>query len=65
MQPAQARRKRLVLARTAALPLLLQPTTKMAGLRVGTAARRGGLADAARNFLGSIRRTLQGRRSRA
>jgi coenzyme F420 hydrogenase subunit beta len=65
MQPAQARRKRLVLARTAALPLLLQPTPKMAGLRVGEAARRGGLADAARNFLGSIRRTLLGRRSRA
>jgi coenzyme F420 hydrogenase subunit beta len=65
MQPAQARRKRLVFARTAPLPLMLQPTPKMAGLRVGEAARRAGLGDSARNFLGAIRRTLLGRRSRA
>ena len=65
MQPSQARRKRLVLARTAPLPLLLQPTPTMAGLKVLGAARRGGLGDFARNFLGAIRRTLLGRRSRA
>jgi coenzyme F420 hydrogenase subunit beta len=65
MQPHQARRKRLVLARTAPLPLLLQPTPQMAGLRVSDTARRGDLPDFARNFLGAIRRTLLGRRSRA
>jgi coenzyme F420 hydrogenase subunit beta len=64
MQPSQARRKRLVLARTAALPLLLQPVPRMRGLRVWQAARRSGFKDGLRNFLGSIRRTLFGRRSR-
>jgi coenzyme F420 hydrogenase subunit beta len=64
MQPSQARRKRLVLARTAALPVVLQPAPRMRGLRVLQAARRAGLADGARNFFGSIRRTLLGRRSR-
>ena len=64
MQPSQARRKRLVFARTASLPFTLQPRPVMRGLAVGRAALKAPLAEAARNFLGTIRRTLQGRRSR-
>lgn len=63
MQPAQARRKRLVLARTAALPLAVQPRPKMKGLKVAAAARAARLGEALRNFVGTLRRTLQGRRS--
>ena len=64
MQPAQARRKRLVFARTAALSLVLQPRPRMAGLKVFQAASRAPLAEALRNFVGTVRRTLRGRRSR-
>ena len=64
MQPSQARRKRLVLARVAALPLLLQPWPTMAGLWVAAAALRAPPLEALRNFVGTLRRTLQGRRSR-
>jgi len=64
MQPAQARRKRLVLARTAALPVTLQPTPRMAGLRVAQAARLGPVSLSLKNLVGTIRRTLRGRRSR-
>lgn len=64
MQPSQARRKRLVLARTASLPFTLMPTPKMDGLGVGEAARRAGIREALQNFLGTMRRTVQGRRSR-
>ncbi|MBL8554520.1 MAG: Coenzyme F420 hydrogenase/dehydrogenase, beta subunit C-terminal domain [Phenylobacterium sp.] len=64
MQPSQARRKRLVLARTLALPLALQPRPRMAGLKVLEAARRAPLVEALRNFVGTLRRTMLGRRSR-
>ena len=64
MQPAQARRKRLILARVAALPLLLQPWPKMAGLSVLTAGLRAPVLESLRNLVGTLRRTLQGRRSR-
>lgn len=64
MQPSQARRKRLVLARTAALPLAAQPRPRMRGLMVAKAARMASLMEALRNTLGTLRRTLQGRRSR-
>lgn len=64
MQPSQARRKRLVLARTASLPFALMPAPKMDGLAVGEAARRAHLREALQNFLGTFRRTIQGRRSR-
>jgi coenzyme F420 hydrogenase subunit beta len=63
MQPSQANRKRLVLARTSALPLALQPRPRMRGLKVGEAARRASLRDATRNLLGTLRRTLKGTRS--
>jgi coenzyme F420 hydrogenase subunit beta len=63
MQPSQARRKRLVLSRTLALPFALQPRPRMAGLAVGRAARRAGLGEQLKNLLGTLRRTLLGRRS--
>jgi coenzyme F420 hydrogenase subunit beta len=64
MQPHQARRKRLILARVAALPMLLQPFPRMSGLKLFEAARRAPLAEALKNLLGTARRTLLGRRSR-
>ena len=64
MQPAQARRKRLILARTAALPFAGQPQPRMVGLKVAEAARKAPLPEALKNALGTLRRTLQGRRSR-
>ncbi|MFZ5720254.1 MAG: Coenzyme F420 hydrogenase/dehydrogenase, beta subunit C-terminal domain [Pseudomonadota bacterium] len=64
MQPAQARRKRLVQARVAALPLVGQPVPRMRDLKVGEAAKRAPRAEALRNLVGTLRRTLQGRRSR-
>lgn len=64
MQPSQARRKRLVLARTASLPFTLMPAPRMRGLSVGEAARRAGPREALQNFLGTMRRTIRGRRSR-
>ena len=64
MQPAQARRKRLVLARSSALVFAGQPRVRMSGLGVAEAARRASPIEALRNLVGTIRRTLQGRRSR-
>ena len=64
MQPSQAKRKRLVLARTAALPIAAQPRPRMRGLMVMEAARRATFAELARNLLGTLRRTLRGSRSR-
>lgn len=64
MQPAQARRKRLVMARTAALTLAMQPQPVMRGLKVAEAARETPLREAAQNLLGTLRRTLKGTRSR-
>lgn len=64
MQPAQARRKRLVLARSMALPVTGQPGLSMSGLKVLEAAKRASPMEALRNAVGTIRRTLQGRRSR-
>jgi coenzyme F420 hydrogenase subunit beta len=62
MQPAQARRKRLVRARMTALRLTLQPRPRMDGLMVDDAARRGGIGERLRNVLGTIRRVIVGRR---
>jgi len=64
MQPSQARRKRQVLARTSALPLLLQPRPRMGGLRILAAASRAPLAESLKNLVGTARRTLLKRRSR-
>ena len=62
MQPAQARRKRLVLARLAACAATLQPRPDMRGLRVAAAARRASLIEQARNLTGTVRRIIAGRR---
>jgi len=62
MQPAQARRKRLVPARLAALALTLQPRPRMAGLRLGEAMRQAGTGELVRNLLGTLRRIVIGAR---
>jgi len=58
MQPSQARRKRLVRGRLAALAATLQPKPVMGGLLVEAASRRAGAAEQVKNFLGSVRRSL-------
>jgi coenzyme F420 hydrogenase subunit beta len=62
MQPAQARRKRLVKYRMLALTATFQPKPRMAGLMVDQAARRSGGKEALQNFVGTVRRILGGRR---
>jgi coenzyme F420 hydrogenase subunit beta len=62
MQPSQSRRKRLIVARTAATRATLQPVPRMDGLKVGEAARRAGVKESLHNFLGTARRILSGRR---
>jgi coenzyme F420 hydrogenase subunit beta len=62
MQPGQARRKRLVAARLAACAATLQPRPTMTGLDVGRAARQAGLVETVKNWLGTMRRIVQGRR---
>ena len=62
MQPAQARRKRLVHARVGALSATLQPKPDMRGTEVLAAAKRALPAEAARNLVGTMRRVLLGRR---
>ncbi|MET0270500.1 MAG: Coenzyme F420 hydrogenase/dehydrogenase, beta subunit C-terminal domain [Sphingomonas sp.] len=62
MQPAQARRKRLVAARLAACLAALQPRPRMKGLDVGRAARQAGATELARNWLGTLRRIAANRR---
>lgn len=62
MQPSQARRKRLVRARRAALTATLQPKPEMQGLCVPQAGRRAGVAEVLRNFIGTVYRVIFGRR---
>jgi coenzyme F420 hydrogenase subunit beta len=62
MQPSQARRKRLILARTAAARTMLQPLPQMRGLKVGRAAGRAKVSETIHNYLGSLRRIILGRR---
>lgn len=62
MQPAQARRKRLVWARTAAARTLLRPVPDMRGTAVASAARLARMQEMFRNYLGSLRRILMRRR---
>lgn len=56
MQPSQARRKRLVRARVAALQLTGRPTLDARGTLVGEASRAAGLGESVHNFLGAVRR---------
>lgn len=62
MQPAQARRKRLVKARLTALQTTLQPRPIFQGVLVNEAAKRGSVSDAVKNFAGTVRRVLIGKR---
>ena len=62
MQPSQARRKRLIVARTLAARVFLQPVPIMRGLRIGKAAAMGKWFEHLRNFLGSARRIIRGQR---
>jgi coenzyme F420 hydrogenase subunit beta len=62
MQPSQARRKRLIRARVGAVRATLQPSPRMDGLKVGEAAAGAGTQEALKNFVGTARRILQGRR---
>lgn len=62
MQPSQASRKRLILARTMALSATLQPKPQMRGLQIAAAAKRARPSEQLRNFLGTARRILLNRR---
>ena len=58
MQPSQARRRRLVTGRVAALTVTLRPSPRMTGLHLEQASARASLPEKAKNFLGSLRRSL-------
>jgi coenzyme F420 hydrogenase subunit beta len=58
MQPAQARRKRVVAARLVASAITLQPLPLMAGLDVSVARRRSTWRELWRNGAGTVRRIL-------
>ena len=58
MQPAQARRKRLVAARLAAARTLARPVPDVSGVCVDIASRRARPLEKLRNYLGSLRRIL-------
>ncbi|QGP78205.1 Coenzyme F420 hydrogenase/dehydrogenase, beta subunit C-terminal domain [Sphingobium sp. CAP-1] len=62
MQPAQARRKRLVVARTASCRILGHPVPQMHNLNVIEAARTAKMSEQLRNFLGMLRRIIQKRK---
>lgn len=61
MQPGQLRRRRVLVARLAALRLCGLPVPRYRGLSLLAAARTGSPLDALRNFLGTLRRALLGR----
>jgi coenzyme F420 hydrogenase subunit beta len=61
MQPAQARRKKLILSRLAALILTGRPWPRYRGLRLWAAAARDNPVSQARSFAGLVRRLVQGR----
>jgi coenzyme F420 hydrogenase subunit beta len=58
MQPSQARRKRLLLARTAALHVIGRPVPRYTGTMVLQAARLAGIGESLRGFFGMLRRAL-------
>ena len=61
MQPAQARRKRLVLSRLIGMAATGRSIPKYRGLHMVEAARRAGLLSNAKSLLGIIRRLVMGR----
>lgn len=62
MQPAQATRKRVLIARLAALVATLQPVPAFRDFRLLRLARQTSVATLVRNFLGTGRRTILGQR---
>lgn len=62
MQPAQARRKRVVAARTAACRVMMKPVPQMRELDVARASRDARLGEKLRNFVGTARRIAKGQR---
>jgi coenzyme F420 hydrogenase subunit beta len=62
MQPAQKRRKALLVARYAALLATFQARPSVRGLKVLPAARMTSVKLSLKNFLGTFRRVLQGRK---
>lgn len=62
MQPAQARRKRLVRARLLAARIMRQPVPMMRGLMVEQAAQGASIKDQVKNVLGSVKRIWTGNR---
>lgn len=65
IQPGQRERRRALLARLAALRLCGRPVPAYRGLNLRAAARTGRAGRHLRNFLGMLRRVLQGRAGRA
>lgn len=58
MQPSQARRKRLVLSRLAAMAVCLRMVPKFRNLNLLQAAKTGGVLQNLKNFLGLVRRLV-------
>ena len=61
MQPGQVRKRRLTLARIAALRMLGRPIPHYAGFHLLRNAVQAGTIANARNLLGTLRRALKGR----
>lgn len=61
MQPSQARRKRELIARLAAVAVAGRPVPRYRGVRLMAAARQASLVSQVRSFAGLIRRFAQGR----
>ncbi|RLJ41426.1 coenzyme F420 hydrogenase subunit beta [Litoreibacter meonggei] len=59
VQPGQTRRRRVLLARLAALWLMGRPFPRYRGMGLWTMARRASVSDIVRNFGGMIRRASQ------
>jgi coenzyme F420 hydrogenase subunit beta len=62
MQPSQARRKRLVASRMAAMALAGNPLPRVDGLKVADAARMAGPFQNLKSCAGTLRRIVSGRR---
>lgn len=61
IQPGQAGRRRVLLARLAGLRVLGRPVPRYKGLHIAAAARQGRTLTSLKNLLGMIRRGLTGR----
>lgn len=61
MQPHQARRKRQILSRLAAMAVVGRPAPRYRGLQLWAAAARENPIEQARSFAGLVRRFMQGR----